>query len=239
MAHIFNGALRRIYIDAADPVVSVKELYSQWKEWVTISDNAKYLQAFRTFGGDPTSAGQFAPAYYFLMNGWRVVVDGFDGNFSFNLYTEEGDEPVETLNGGTAYVNNSDIPQANSNSVDFSGFDYSALADAMGSSLSVTVDSADIADAVQDRFSVVNDHTTNEINNIQTIINSNNNQLLAISDKIDEIHHANFGRWFVDQNNNQLVIYQQDSTTEVARFNLYDENGNPTHSSATFDKVPV
>jgi hypothetical protein len=243
MAHTFNGLTKRIIIDSTLPDVDVKGLYSDWKEWVLQSDNLKYPQAFRSFGGDPTSQGQYAPAYYFLMNGWRIVVDGFSATFSFNLYTEENDKPVLTYNNGTAYINNSDIPQYNATSA---GFDYDALAAAIGQNLTVSVDAEQIADEVETRFPIINQHTTSEIDNIQTSLDAVSSDIsniqstmTACCDKIDEIHHANFGRWFIDTANNQLVIYQQDGTTEVARFNLFDQNGNPTNSAATFDKVPV
>lgn len=109
MASVFDGSVKRIYIDSNLPNVIVQDLYSEWKEWAVQDNNLQYLQAFRSFGGDPTVEGQAAPAYYFLTNGWRVVVDGFDGTFSYNLYTDEGEQPVITLNGGTALLNNSDV----------------------------------------------------------------------------------------------------------------------------------
>lgn len=105
----FNGTTKRITIDSAFPDVIVSQMYSAWKIWSAESDNFKYLQAMRTFGGDATVTGQTAPAYFFLTNGWRVIVDGFDASFSFNLYTDEGEPPVITLTGGTAILNNSDV----------------------------------------------------------------------------------------------------------------------------------
>jgi hypothetical protein len=109
MAHTFNGTLKRIYIDSNLPDVVVQQLYSDWKEWAVQGDNLGFAQAFRTFGGDPTVEGQTAPAYYFLENGWRIVVDGFDATFGYNLYTSEGENPIITLNNGTALLNNSDV----------------------------------------------------------------------------------------------------------------------------------
>lgn len=127
MAHTFNGSTKRITIDPNLSDVDVKELYSEWKEWALQGDNLQYLQAMRTFGGDPTVEGQTAPAYYFLMNGWRCVVDGFDAVFAYNLYTDEGENPVITLNGGTALLNNSDVGIAKTSldkSLDYSGYVY-------------------------------------------------------------------------------------------------------------------
>ena len=110
----FNGTTKRISVPSSEPNVSVQQLYSEWKEWAVQGNNLQFAQALRTFGGDPTIEGQTAPAYYFLTNGWRVVVDGFDADVSYNLYTDEGESPVITLNGGTARINNSDVGIAES-----------------------------------------------------------------------------------------------------------------------------
>ena len=113
MALTFDGASKTITVSGVTSQ-DVQGMYSDWKEWVLL--NPQWLPAFRTFGGDPTVAGQTAPRYFFLINGWRVLVDGIDVEFSTNLYTQEGDEPVIPLNGGTAIVKNSDSPTTTLNS---------------------------------------------------------------------------------------------------------------------------
>ena len=45
-----------------------------------------------------------------------------------------------------------------------------------------------------------------------------------------------YGRWYI--NNNQMIFYKEDNVTEVARFNLFDDNGNPT-MDAVFDRVKI
>ena len=107
MSVTFDGQAKRIYVTGVANQ-DVQGLYSDWKEWA--QGNLQWEQAFRTFGGDDTVGGQTAPRYFFLMNGWRVVVDGIDVVFSTNLYTDEGDDPVIPINNGTAIVNNSDSP---------------------------------------------------------------------------------------------------------------------------------
>ena len=39
------------------------------------------------------------------------------------------------------------------------------------------------------------------------------------------------GRWKIDTGANQMIFYQDDNTTEVARFDLFDSAGSPTSSS--------
>lgn len=103
----FDGPNKLIDISGTTEV-DVQELYSSWKEWVLL-DNANYYDAFRTFGGDPTITGQFAPSYYFLQNGWRVnVLSGQSISFGTNLYTEEGDSPFIVAAGSDVTNRNSD-----------------------------------------------------------------------------------------------------------------------------------
>ena len=44
------------------------------------------------------------------------------------------------------------------------------------------------------------------------------------------------GRWKIDETANQMVFYKSDNTTEVARFNLLDINGNATNKNI-FERV--
>lgn len=72
----FDGVEKKIYLSPNVTSFSVKDdIYSAWKEWVRIRDNAKYLPALRTIGGDPVGGGQYAGDIYFLINDWQIVVD--------------------------------------------------------------------------------------------------------------------------------------------------------------------
>jgi len=46
------------------------------------------------------------------------------------------------------------------------------------------------------------------------------------------------GRWKIDTVLNQMIFYKSDNTTEVARFNLYDEDGNATYQNV-FERTRV
>lgn len=70
MAITFDPINKRIILDSA--YVTAAQLYSRWKEWVQIGDNAKYPQAFYTLGGDPLGGGLYVASYFFLMNDWRI-----------------------------------------------------------------------------------------------------------------------------------------------------------------------
>jgi hypothetical protein len=55
-----------------DNELDLVEIYSEWKDWVKLSDNAKYYPAFRFVGGDPITDTQDLGITYFLLNGWRI-----------------------------------------------------------------------------------------------------------------------------------------------------------------------
>lgn len=104
MAITFDPANRRIILDSAS--VTAEEIFSRWEDWMLLSDNAKYLPAFRHAGGDDLGGGLFIPNYMFLMNGWRVRPMESNHNLTItgNLFVEGGGVPVvSTL--GTYQVN--------------------------------------------------------------------------------------------------------------------------------------
>lgn len=71
----FDGDNKLIYINPGETEVYVKEdIYSGWKEWIQVRDNSKYIDAFRTTGGDPVGGGLYAGDIYFTVNGWKIVI---------------------------------------------------------------------------------------------------------------------------------------------------------------------
>lgn len=46
--------------------------------------------------------------------------------------------------------------------------------------------------------------------------------------KIDQkmARYIHTGRWLIDENTNQMIFYQDDNTTEIAKYDLFDRNGN-------------
>lgn len=85
MSVTFNGISKIIKIDQGVTSISIQDVYSRWKEWIILSDNIKYLPAFRYVGGDPTVNGQRLGTTFFMVNGWKIepfsgdhvlVVDG-------------------------------------------------------------------------------------------------------------------------------------------------------------------
>lgn len=73
MAYTFDGVGKTITL-TAQTAMSVRDVYARWVDWLTLSDNAKFLPAFSTVGGDviDPASGTAVPIYAFLQNGWRI-----------------------------------------------------------------------------------------------------------------------------------------------------------------------
>jgi hypothetical protein len=140
MALTIDPANRRFILDSTS--VTAKALYATWVDWMAVSDNAKYLPAFRTAGGDDLGGGLSIPPYYFLLNGWRarpmeanqtLVIDG-------NLFVDGGGDPVVSTLGVYQVLVKSVVPvqaQGISTSGGASGPTAAEIAAAVRSELAV------------------------------------------------------------------------------------------------------
>jgi hypothetical protein len=110
MAIIFDGANTLITLDSGVTELDVIDIYSEWKRWMLLGDNAKYTKAFRTIGGDPLTSIINAGAYFFLQNtdGWRIKPPEEDITIylSGNLAPESSALPsfTETIGAFTAAI---------------------------------------------------------------------------------------------------------------------------------------
>lgn len=94
MAIIFDTVNKRIILDTA--ATSATEIYSKWVDWVAMSDNSKYLEAFRTVGGDDLGSGLSIPPYFFLSNGWlvRPMESSHTLTVTGNLFVDGSGDPI-------------------------------------------------------------------------------------------------------------------------------------------------
>lgn len=53
-----------------------------------------------------------------------------------------------------------------------------------------------------------------------------NRAVTTMSGTLSQLYNISFGRWKIVAN--QMIFYQDDNATEVVRFNLFDDLGNPT-----------
>lgn len=68
----FDGDSKLIIATSGTTTLDIAYVYSRWKDWVMLSDNSKYLNAFSVIGGDPIGGGIFITPYFFLENGWKI-----------------------------------------------------------------------------------------------------------------------------------------------------------------------
>jgi len=89
---IFDGANKHVIVYPYVTSIDIKsDIYSAWKEWMMIRDNGKYPPAIRGIGGDPTVSGQRAGDIYFLINGWKLIVDFTKTAISGILFSDDFD----------------------------------------------------------------------------------------------------------------------------------------------------
>ena len=94
MAITIDPASKRLILDSTS--VTAQAIYAAWVDWVALADNAKYPPAFRSAGGDGLGGGLLIPAYYFLLNGWRVrpMESNQTLTLTGNLFVDGGGDPV-------------------------------------------------------------------------------------------------------------------------------------------------
>lgn len=105
----FDGANKFIQLPSIGSFDTQTNLYGAWKEWVAQGDNAKFLPAFDTTGGDPVGANQEIAPYFFCRNdlGWRIKMPQADGEIilSGNLFPRDPNtELFLTSNGFDAFL---------------------------------------------------------------------------------------------------------------------------------------
>ena len=78
----FDGINKVISLPNTGSYDTEINLYSAWKERIALSDNAKFLPAFDTTGGDDIGTGQEIAPYFFLRTdlGWRIQAPEQDGD---------------------------------------------------------------------------------------------------------------------------------------------------------------
>ncbi len=106
-------------------------------------------------------------------------------------------------------------------------------------SASVSVDNAAIADAVWDE--AINGHLTSGstgwvLDRLDRSVQSVSGTISQMSGTLSQLYNVSFGRWRITAN--QMIFYADDNSTEIARFNLFDDVGSPS-MDAVFERVKV
>lgn len=124
----FDGINRLILVNFGETELDARvDIYSNWKEWLSVGDNSKYAQALSAVGGDAITDQQFVGITYFLENGWRIKPFDSDHILTVtgNIYTREpGGDPFVPTDGNFKVT----VSTTRSNLVDFIEIPVSALA---------------------------------------------------------------------------------------------------------------
>jgi len=102
----FDGLNKLIYVNPEVTEISVKQdIYSNWKEWAQVRTNSSFLPAIRVVGGDPiTGTSDFTGDTYFLINGWRIIIDhGF--TISGVIFSDDFATPYVEAEGAKLVLN--------------------------------------------------------------------------------------------------------------------------------------
>jgi hypothetical protein len=90
---VFDGANKLIIVyDYVNELDVKRDIYSDWKEWTRLRDNAKFAPALRSIGGDSIGGGLFAGDIYFLINEWRILFLG-SCNVSGVIFSDDFPSP--------------------------------------------------------------------------------------------------------------------------------------------------
>ena len=90
-----------------------------------------------------------------------------------------------------------------------------------------------LPDVIYDKLNIINDKI--EIIDAN-VTGSVGDKLALLQNKIDYAIDMTAGRWKIE--NCQMIFYKEDNLTEVARFDLFDDQGNPS-MDAVFDRRKV
>jgi len=104
MSFTFDGPNKIIVPDVGTTSISVRDLYSRWKDWIATSDNSKYVEAFTVTGGEPVdvAAGVYVTSYFFLQTGWKIRPAEEDHTLSVTsgvLLTDDSSDPFVSTTG--------------------------------------------------------------------------------------------------------------------------------------------
>lgn len=256
----FDGVNKLITVNDGVTNLSIKiNVYSDWKEWIALQDYAKFLPAIRAIGGDPTTSGQRAGDIYFLINGWRLVVDLTKTRIDGSLFSDNFDTPLldkTTLaptfsNLVSSLVTTAAIPDLSSLSIPSAIQNAQAVwgalladfiaANTFGKRVQDVPTVAQIADGVWDEIGT--DHLLagstglilSQTKADTTAISLTDMQIKSI---VEILLKYEGNRTKIDKIAKTLTVYDNDMTTIIKVFDLKDSTGAPSITEVA-ERVPV
>ncbi len=200
----FDGANRRIYLkQGVDTFHWIEDIYREYiRERRTNEAFRKWKPLMKQSGNEPKGGNKYTPRYITLLAGARVIP--YDENILMTV-TGEG------------ITDNADV--------DPDPFDTSTRTQPL--KLYITPPAAEIVRA-DGEIAVILEILENPI----TLADAVWAHSTGVKVALDAAFSAGIegGRWKIE--NNQMIFYESDNVTEIARFDLKDGNGLPTESNA-------
>jgi hypothetical protein len=170
--------------------VSIPQLYSNWKDDITLADNFTYDFAYRVVGGDPTFGVQSISKFFFQDNGWKMRPKEINHTANMTdgiIIPESGSPYIDNI--GTYRVSIRDVQPEHALTIALAGAltptDVSDIATAVDVQLSddfAAIPTAqENADAVE--AELVDEFATIETK-VDTVINGQKLPNLLIKDKL-------------------------------------------------------
>lgn len=208
----FDGENLLIIVNAGITELDVQiDLYSDWKEWILLSDNSKYLQAFSGIGGEPIGGGLFVGTTYLLLNGWKIRPDEVNHTLTLlgNLFGDAGAEIVQPTVGSFIVAVQ---------------FRNSSLAQGVATGGGVGTPSQ-VADAVWD--AALGSHIASGSFGEAVGANIKIDSATAVSLATTLLKYQR-NRTRIDTTAKTLTIYDDDDLTPITIFDLKDTGGSPS-----------
>tara|TARA_B100000768_G_scaffold93566_1_gene87543 strand:+ start:32992 stop:33510 length:519 start_codon:yes stop_codon:yes gene_type:complete len=106
---VFDGDNLYITLPSLGSYNAEVDLYSAWKEWIILVDNAKFPIAFSTTGGDDIGSGDSLAPAFFVRNdlGWRIKMPSASGEIKIdgNIFPRDPTlDMFEATDGFDAFV---------------------------------------------------------------------------------------------------------------------------------------
>lgn len=210
----FDGTERLIIVNEGVTELDIsRDVYSAWKEWVSVGYGAKFAPAIRSVGGDPIDVanGEYAGDLYFLINGWKLLVDLekvavtgilYSDNYTTAYYLSATQPvyPAKVSNIVSKQITTQKALTAENIAEMVAAIWDAKIADyltagstgaQLNSTASPTVDNTEVLTAITNQTTTINAHTTSEVGTVAVnvdmtdINNALASQTIAINSHTD------------------------------------------------------
>lgn len=73
---VIDGVAKTIRVNESAATLDIRvDVYKEWVIWASLPENRGFLQALRYTGLDPMGGALYTGDTYFLINGWKLLVD--------------------------------------------------------------------------------------------------------------------------------------------------------------------